>query len=207
MLTDHQEWSRPPLPLPLDPAAWYQLASGGGWQAVVADSAHPVAYDVVAARVNGLPSLTAAWCELPCAVPVLCAPATGPGVTALQTAVRAALAEGLPLRRMVVVLTSMSEGRLPSAVRAAATMLRPQVGAVVGVPFDPHIRSHGLDAPDRLSRRTYESGAGLVAAVLASADRSWGDPLPPAPVPAALPVAPLPAPARPARPAPEGALT
>ncbi|MFC8220429.1 hypothetical protein ACFUTY_19915 [Streptomyces sp. NPDC057362] len=208
VLTDHQEWSHGPLDLPSDPAAWYQLAAGGGWQAVVADTSHPIAHDIVTARTNRLPGLTAAWCSLPFSVPVLCAPTTGPGVAALQTAVKAASAEGLPLQRMVVALTATGEGRMPPVVKAAATMLQSQVSAVVNVPFDPHVRNHGLAEATRLSRRTTEAGAALVAALLASAQRSWGDPLPPAPVPAALPAAPADLrPARPAQPAPEGVLT
>ncbi|MFJ8388555.1 hypothetical protein ACIQ9Q_29340 [Streptomyces sp. NPDC094438] len=207
VLTDHQEWMNGPLDLPTDPAAWYQLAAAGGWQAVVADTTHPIAHDIVTARTNRVPGRTAAWCSLPFAVPVLCALTTGPGVAALQTAVKAASAEGLPLQRMVVVLTSPGEGRMPPAVKAAATMLQSQVSAVVMVPFDPHIRSHGLAEAHRLGRRTSETGAALVAAVLASAHRSWGDPLPPAPVPVDLSAAPVLAPARPAQPAPEGVLT
>ncbi|MFD3890434.1 hypothetical protein [Streptomyces microflavus] len=186
VLTDHQEWNRGPLPLPSDPAAWHQLAAGGGWQTVVADTSHPVAHDIVTARTQHQPGLTAAWCSLPFAVPVLCAPTTGPGVAALQTAIKAAFAEGLPLQRMVVALTSPGEGRPPASVKAAATMLQSQVSAVVTVPFDPHIRSHGLTQASRLSRRTTEAGAALVAAVLASAHRTWGDPLPPAATPAGL---------------------
>ncbi|MFC8533914.1 hypothetical protein ACFUJY_08150 [Streptomyces sp. NPDC057249] len=127
-------------------------------------------------------------------------------MAALQTAVKALTAEGLPLQRMVVVLTSTGEGRTPPVVKAAATMLQSQVSAVVQMPFDPHIRVHGLADADRLARQTVATGSALVAAVLASAKRSWGDPLPPAPVPAALPgtVASL----RPARPShQEGVLT
>ncbi|MFE4264522.1 hypothetical protein [Streptomyces sp. NPDC056883] len=205
VLTDHREWSHGPLDLPAEPAAWYQLASGGGWQAAVADTCHPMAHDIVAARTQGLPGLSAAWCSLPFAVPVLCAPTTGSGVAALQTAVKAASAEGLPLQRMVVALTATGEGRLPAAAKAAATMLQSLVSAVVVVPFDPHIRIHGMAQSTRLGRRTAEAGAALVAAVLASAHRTWGNPLPPAPVPAGLPTESVPV--RPAQPALEGVLT
>lgn len=201
VLTDHRRWSEAPLNLPTEPAAWYQLAAAGGWQAVVADTAHPIAHDIVTARVQGTAGLTSGWCALPFAVPVLCAPATGPGVSALQTAIKALVAEGLPLQRMVVALTAMGEGRLPPPVRAAATMLQSQVSAVLHMPFDPHIRSHGLADVSRLSRRTSEAADAVVAAVLASAHLTWGDPLPPAPVPAGLPGRP-PVPAR-----PEGVLT
>ncbi|MGW9436718.1 hypothetical protein [Streptomyces sp. NPDC055607] len=205
MLTDHREWHHGALPLPAEPAAWYQLAAGGGWRAVVADTSHPMAHDIVTARTQHLPGLTAAWCSLPFAVPVLCAPTTGPGVAALQTAVKAASAEGLPLKRTVVALTSPGEGRLPAAVRAAATMLQSQVSAVVTVPFDPHIRTCGMAQANRLGRRTTDAGDALVAAVLASAHRSWGDPLPPAVSPAGLSTPSVPA--RPAQPVPEGVLT
>ncbi|MGA5643350.1 hypothetical protein ACPCTN_31990 [Streptomyces cinereoruber] len=205
VLTDHREWHHGPLDLPTEPAAWYQLAAGGGWRAAVADTSHPIAHDIVTARTQHLPGLTAGWCSLPFAVPVLCAPATGPGVAALQTAVKAASAEGLPLQRMVVALTATGEGRLPAAVKAAATMLQSQVSAVLTVPFDPHIRSHGMSQANRLSRRTAEAGSALVTAVLASAHRSWGDPLPPAATPAGLSTQSVPV--QPAQPAPEGVLT
>ncbi|MGW5048380.1 hypothetical protein [Streptomyces griseoluteus] len=205
VLTDHREWNHGPLALPAEPAAWYQLAAGGGWRIAVADTSHPIAHDIVTARTQRLPGLTAAWCALPFAVPVVCAPTTGPGVAALQTAVKAASAEGLPLQRMVVALTVPGEGRLPAAAKAAATMLQSQVSAVVTVPFDPHIRNHGMAQANRLGRRTAEAGAALVAAVLASAHRSWGDPLPPAAVPSGLSTQSVPV--RPAQPASEGVLT
>lgn len=187
VLTDHQEWNHGPLALPSEPAAWHQLAAGGGWQTAVADTSHPMAHDIVTARTQHLAGLTAAWCSLPFAIPVLCASTTGSGVAALQTAVKAASAEGLPLQRMVVALTAPGEGRLPAAAKAAATMLQSQVSAVVVVPFDAHIRNHGMARTDRLGRRTTEAGAALMAAVLASAHRTWGDPLPPAAAPACLP--------------------
>lgn len=186
VLTDHQEWNESPLALPEAPAAWYQLAAAGGWQAVVADTTHSVADDIVSARHTGSPSLSAAWCALPFAVPVLCAPATGPGVHALQTAVQAAMAEGLPLHRAVVALAATSDGRLPAPVRAAATMLQSRVAAVISVPHDPHIRSHGMRDAARLKPRVSEVGAELARAVLASAHGTWGEPLPPAPVPATV---------------------
>ncbi|KUF20163.1 hypothetical protein AT728_40150 [Streptomyces silvensis] len=186
VLTDHRPWSETPLDLPAAPGAWYQLAAAGGWQIVVGDTAHPIAHDIVTSRVQGRAGLTSGWCALPFAVPVLCAPATGPGVNALQTAVKALTAEGLPLQRTVVALTSMGAGRLPPPVRAAATMLQSQVFAVVNLPFDPHIRSHGLTDAARLSRRTSEATATLVADIVRAAQHTWGEPLPPAPVPAGL---------------------
>lgn len=187
VLTDHQEWHQDQLSLPCDPGAWYQLAAGGGWQAVIADTAHPVTHDIVTARAAGRTAVTVSWCSQPFAVPVLTALATGPGVAALQMAVKAASAEGLPLQRAVVALTSPGEGRLPPPVRAAATMLQSLVSAVVTVPFDPHIRGHGMAEPERLGRRTAEAGTAMAAAVLTAAHRAWGEPLPSAPVPAALP--------------------
>ncbi|MEU9480724.1 hypothetical protein [Streptomyces sp. NPDC048191] len=167
-----------------------------------------MAHDIVTARASGHAGQTAAWCSLPFAVPVLSTLATGPGVAALQTAVKAAAAEGLPLGRTVVALTVPGEGRLPPPVKAAATMLQSQVSAVVTVPFDAHIRTHGMGQADRLGRRTVEAGATLATAVLAAAHAAWGDPLPPAPIPAALPVSPAAeTPVPPAQPAPEGVLT
>ncbi|MFI7396185.1 hypothetical protein [Streptomyces tendae] len=209
MLTDHRDWHHGQLRLPSDPGAWYQLAAGGGWQSVVADTTHPIAHDIVSSRTEGRQAgRTAAWCSLPFAVPVLCALATGPGVTALQTAVKAASAEGLPLHRAVVALTSPGEGRLPPSVKAAATMLRSQVSSVITVPFDPHIRTHGLADSMKLGRRTEETATALMQAVLDSAHRTWGDPLPPAPIPAVLPAAGFPLDtAQPDQPAPEGVHT
>ncbi|MBC2878434.1 hypothetical protein H7K43_25890 [Streptomyces sp. TYQ1024] len=186
VLTDHQDWSCPPLSLPTDPAAWYQLAAIGGWQAVVADTGHAVAHDIVTARCEGRSGTTAAWCGLPFAVPVLCAAANGDGVQALQTAVQAALAEGLPLQRTVVALVCLADGRLPASVRAAITMLQGRVAAVVTVPWDPQIRVSGLRNIGRLKARTVQAGAELAQRVLDAAKTAWGDPLPPAPVPAAL---------------------
>ncbi|MFG2296428.1 hypothetical protein [Streptomyces sp. NPDC048603] len=197
VLTDHQEWSAPPLPLPTAPGAWHQLAAAGGWQVVVADTAHPITHDLVAARAFGTPALTAEWCSLPMSVPVLAAPATGSGVAALQRAIRAIVAEGLPLRRMVVALVQLGGGRPPAVVRAAAAMLQPQVSAVVHVPFDDRIHTHGLADGHRITaRKTREAGEEIARAVLASARHTWGEPLPAAAVPApargpAPPVAPV----------------
>ncbi|WP_244176922.1 hypothetical protein [Streptomyces albus] len=187
VLTDHQEWSGPLLSLPAEPAAWYQLAAAGGWHAVVADTVHPAGHDTLASRRAGRPGLTAGWCGLSCAVPVLCAAATGPGVRALQTAVMAFSAAGLPLQRAVVAFVGTGEGRAPAAVRAASRMLQPTVSAVVHVPFDPHIRAFGMREPERLKSRTADAGQRLAEAVLASLHATWGAPLPPAPRPAALP--------------------
>lgn len=186
VLTDHQSWGSAPLALPTDPAAWHQLAAGGGWQSVVADTPHAMAQDIIAARCAGRSGQTSSWCSLPFAVPVLSAAATGPGVQALQVAVKAAVAEGLPLGRSVVALTSTGEGRPPAPVRAAATMLQSHAFAVVSVPYDPHIRTHGMSDSHRVRPKTLAAGHDLARAVLASAHAAWGDPLPAAPVPAPL---------------------
>lgn len=134
VLTDGREWHSAPLNLPPEPAAWYQLAAAGGWQAVVADTAHPIANDVLVARCSGSPSLTRAWCDLPFAVPILCAQATADGMQTLQQAVMVLHAEGLPLQRTVVVLAATADGRPPAVVRAAATMLSARTAAVVHLP-------------------------------------------------------------------------
>lgn len=170
---------------PKDPAAWYQLAAIGGWQAVIADTVHPVAHEVLTARCAGSACLTARWCQLPFSVPVLCAAETGSGVRALQTAVKAASAEGLPLHRMIVVLTAIGEGRSPASVKAAAAMLAPRVGAVIQVPYDPRIRAHGMRDASHLKPRLLEAGRQLAHAVVGSAQAAWGDPLPAAAVPRA----------------------
>ncbi|MBP0453937.1 hypothetical protein J5Y04_31000 [Kitasatospora sp. RG8] len=184
VLTDHREWSAPPLPAVDTPAAWYQLAAIGGWPAVVADTCHPMAHDLVAARTGGDQGLTAAWCALPVSVPVVCAAATGSGVAALQTALSAAAAEGLPLQRMVVALVATGDGRAPAPVRAGETMLAPRVAAVVRVPYDPDLRAHGLRNASRLGARSVQAAEQLVQAVVTSARESWGDPLPAAAQPA-----------------------
>lgn len=194
MLTDGREWHAAPLTLPDQPAAWYQLAAAGGWQAIIADTAHPIAHDLLAARCSGTPSLTRAWCDLPFTVPVLCAQATAEGVQALQQAVMVLHAEGLPLQRTVVVLAATADGRPPAVVRAAATMLSARAASVVHLPHDPDIRAHGLQAqPARIRARTRQAAHELAAAVLAAARSSFGDPLPDAPQPAPLPTAHVPA--------------
>ncbi|WP_284581935.1 hypothetical protein [Streptomyces sp. 2P-4] len=189
VLTDGREWSAAPLPLPADPAAWYQLAAAGGWQVLVADTAHPVAHDVTAADWAGLPGLTRGWCALPYAVPVLCAQPTAGGVHRLQQAVEVLRhCEGMPLQRTVVAFSAASDGRLPAVARAAATMLAPHTAAVVHLPHDADIRTHGLAArPSRIRGRTAGAARGLAAAVLATAREAFGDPLPTAPRPMPAP--------------------
>ncbi|MET8451665.1 hypothetical protein [Streptomyces sp. NPDC005209] len=175
-----------PLALPEPPAAWYQLAAIGGWQAVIADTVHPLAHDILAARCAGELGQTRGWYELPYSVPVLCAAATADGIQALQQAVMALHAEGLPLNRTVVVLVATGDGRPPAPVRAGATMLTARTAAVVHLPYDPHIRAHGLMAA-RLRTRTRQAAAQITGAVLAAAHTAWGQPLPDAPQPAPLP--------------------
>jgi hypothetical protein len=197
LLSDAQEWHTPPLELPENPAAWYQLAAIGGWQAVVADTVHPLAHDLLAARCAGRTGRTRGWYDLPFAVPVLCAAATAQGMRSLQQAVMVLHAEGLPLQRTVVALVATGDGRPPVAVRAGAAMLTSRTAAVVQVPHDPHIRAHSLAAA-RLRSRTLQAGARLAGAVLAAAHAAWGHPLPDAPHPAPLTSVPRPAPAIPA---------
>lgn len=186
VLTDHREWSAPPLAPVEPPAAWYQLAAVGGWPAVVADTCHPMAHDLVAARMSGRAGLTAGWCALPVSVPVVCAAATGSGMAALQTAMSAAAAEGLALQRMVVALVATGDGRAPAAVRAGETMLSPRVSCVIRVPYDPDLRARGLRDAARLNSRSLQAAEQLAQAVAASARESWGDPLPAAAQPAPL---------------------
>lgn len=177
VMTDHQDWTAPPLRLPNDPAAWYQLAAIGGWRTVVADTAHPLTHDIISARSAGTSGTTAAWSSLPYAVPVLCAAATGAGVHALQQAVHAVEAEGLPLKRLVVALVDQAGDRQPPVVKAAATMLAPRVAAVVPVPYDPALRAGGLREMSRLRPRTLQAAGALAGAVLQSAQTAWGTPL------------------------------
>ncbi|WP_331763829.1 hypothetical protein OH738_40245 (plasmid) [Streptomyces hirsutus] len=183
ILSDGREWHTQPLALPESPAAWYQLAAIGGWQVVVADTAQPLAHDLLAARCAGEIGQTRGWYDLPYAVPVLCATATAQGVRSLQQAVMALHAEGLPLQRTVVAMISTGDGRPPVAVRAGATMLTSRTAAVVQVPYDPHIRAHSLAAA-RLRSRTQQAAAQLTGSVLAAAHATWGHPLPDAPQPA-----------------------
>ncbi|MFB8314688.1 hypothetical protein ACFC5T_40220 [Streptomyces sp. NPDC055961] len=187
VLTDTRDWHAPPLVLPEPPAAWYQLAAIGGWQAVVADTTHAVAHDVIAARCEGRQGQTRGWCELPYSVPLLCAAATASGVQTLQKAVMALHAEGLPLHRAVVVLVGVADGRPAPVVRAAGTMLAARTSAVVHLPYDARIRAHGLAETLRTRSKTRQASARIAAAVLDAAHRAWGMPLPAAPVPAALP--------------------
>ncbi|MFI8952172.1 hypothetical protein ACIGO6_37505 [Streptomyces sp. NPDC053750] len=193
LLSDGQDWHAQPLTLPENPAAWYQLAAVGGWQAVVADTTHPLAHDLLTARCTGRSGRTRGWYDLPFAVPVLCAAATAQGVRSLQQAVMVLHAEGLPLGRTVVALVATGDGRPPAAVRAGAAMLTSRAAAVVQVPHDPHVRAHSLAAA-RLRSRTLQAGARLTGAVLAAAHAAWGRPLPDAPRPAPVVPAPRPAP-------------
>ncbi|MFH8760250.1 hypothetical protein [Streptomyces atroolivaceus] len=188
VLTDGRDWHSPPLTLPQAPAAWLQLAAIGGWQCVVADTPHPVTHDLLQSRCAGHIGLTRSWCELPYAVPVLCASATAGGVQALQQAVMALHAEGMPLQRTVAVLVAQTDGRLPAVARAGATMLSARIAAVVHIPHDPHIRAHGLRTVTRLRSRTRHAAGLLFHEVLAAAGASWGTPLPDAPRPAPLAV-------------------
>jgi hypothetical protein len=158
---------------------------------VVADTVHPLAHDILAARCAGVLGQTRGWYELPYAVPVLCAAGTADGMHALQQAVMALHAEGLPLGRSVAVLVATGDGRPPAAVRAGATMLGARTAAVVQMPYDPALRAHGLNAPSsRLRSRTRQAAELLVRAVADAARSAWGDPLPDAPQPA--PLTPLP---------------
>ncbi|MFF1399355.1 hypothetical protein ACFVZD_36850 [Streptomyces sp. NPDC058287] len=185
VLSDGRAWHEQPLVLPEDPAAWYQLSAIGGWQAVVADTVHPLAHDLLAARSSGHLGQTRGWYELPFAIPVLCAAATADGIQALQQAVMALHAEGLPLGRSVIALVATGDGRPPAAVRAGATMLSARTAAVVHLPYDPHIRAHGLNS-GRVRVRTREASSQLTRAVLAAAYSAWGRPLPDAAHPAPI---------------------
>ncbi|WP_234325451.1 hypothetical protein [Streptomyces sp. NRRL S-146] len=174
VLTDHQDWAAPPLDLPSDPAAWYQLAAIGGWRTVVADTAHPITHDIVSARSGGTSGITAAWSSLPFAVPILCAAATGAGVHAMQQAVHALEAEGLPLKRLVIALVDQAGDRQPPVVKAASTMLAPRVAAVVPVPYDAALRAVGLREMTRLRPRTTQAATALARAVFQTAQTAWG---------------------------------
>ncbi|MFC8874183.1 hypothetical protein [Streptomyces ardesiacus] len=196
LLSDGQDWHARPLDLPENPAAWYQLAAIGGWQAVVADTVHPLAHDLLAARCAGKTGRTRGWYDLPFSVPVLCAAATAQGMRSLQQAVMVLHAEGLPLRRTVVALVATGAGRPPVAVRAGAAMLTSRTAAVVQVPHDPHVHAHSLAAA-RLHSRTLQAGDRLAGAVLDAAHAAWGRPLPDAPHPAPITPAPRPASALP----------
>ncbi|MER6614898.1 hypothetical protein [Streptomyces xantholiticus] len=185
VLTDGRAWHSAPLSLPQDPAAWHQLAAIGGWQVVLADTSHPVAHDVLAARCEERVGLTRGWCNLPFAVPVLCAAATAGGVQALQQAVMAMHAEGLPLQR---TRGAREQLRRTSAGRRAGRSdhARPRTSAVIQLPHDPGIRAHGLREPARLRSHTRQAAATLADAVLAAAHATWGEPLPHAPRPRPL---------------------
>ncbi|MFJ9343764.1 hypothetical protein ACIRP0_31455 [Streptomyces sp. NPDC101733] len=191
VLTDGRAWHEAPLNLPTRPAAWYQLAAAGGWQALVADTSHPMAHDVLAARCSGTASLTRAWSDLPFSVPVLCAQATADGIQNLQQAASVLHAESFPLQRTVVVLAATADGRPPAVVRAAATMLSARVAAVVHLPHDPDLRAHGFQGrAARIRPRTRQAAQELATAVLNAARHAFGDPLPDAPQPAPLAAAP-----------------
>lgn len=186
LLTDLRDWHAEPLRLPAQAAAWYQLLSVGGWQTIIADTPHVVGDDIVNARRTGEHGTTRAWYELPHTVGVLTASATASGVQSLQQTVRAYQADGLPLDRTVVALVSAGSGRLPPAVRSAATMLRAHVPAVVPIPYDPLIRAQGLLHRARLRSDTRNAAGRLARAAFGAALATWGDPLPAAPRPTPL---------------------
>ncbi|MET8982507.1 hypothetical protein ABZX85_43700 [Streptomyces sp. NPDC004539] len=187
ILSDSRAWHAPPLlNLPELPAAWYQLASIGGWQAVVADTPHPLAHDLLTARHTGERALTRDWYELPYAIPVLCAPATADGVHALIRATKTLDAEALPLARTVVALTGTTDGRLPASLRTALAGATDRTAAVVHIPHDPRIRAQGQSTAHPRPR-TRHASTRLTDAVLSAAHRMWGRPMPLAPQPAALP--------------------
>jgi hypothetical protein len=98
-------------------------------------------------------------------------------VHALQQAVHAVAAEGLPLRRLVVALVDQAGVRQPPVVKAASTMLAPRVAAVVPIPYDPALRASGLRELARLRPRTLQAGGALARAVLQAAQTAWGNPL------------------------------
>ena len=183
VLTDQQPWSAAPLDLPVDPRAWHQLSAAGTWQTIVVDTDYPAAHDIVGGSTRG-GGRTASWCDLPFTVPVLCAPATGPGITLAQTTVLAAEAASLPLQRFVLATVATSPGRSPAPVRAGMTMLEPKLGRTVPIPFDEHIAAAGLREANRLKPRTTASSEALAAAVLSLAHSAWGTPLPAATSPA-----------------------
>ncbi|MFE5029850.1 hypothetical protein ACFRAO_42845 [Streptomyces sp. NPDC056656] len=185
-LTDLRDWHASPLRLPEEAAPWYQLASAGGWQTIIADTRHTVGHDIVQARYSVERASTREWYELPYTIGVLTATATSSGIQTLQQAVRALQADGLPLNHTVIALVSVGDGRIPPAVQAAATMLKAHVPAVVRIPYDPVIRAQGLSRRSRLRSRTREAIGDLADAVTDTAREAWGDPLPDAPQPAAL---------------------
>ncbi|HEY8983191.1 MAG TPA: hypothetical protein VIU15_26890 [Streptomyces sp.] len=180
VLADDRAWHAAPLDLPELPAAWYQLAAIGGWQAVVADTAYPLAHDLLTARHAGHRALTRDWYELPCSVPVLCTAATADGVQALQQATKTLDAEGLPLARTVIALVGTGDGRIPAAVRGAFGEAAERAAGVVQVPYDSRVRAQG-QATAQPRARTRQAAGRLTDAVLETAFRVWGRPLPAAP--------------------------
>ncbi|MGW2562267.1 hypothetical protein ACWCXB_24020 [Streptomyces sp. NPDC001514] len=186
LLTDPGEWHAVPLELPEQPSAWHQLAAIGGWQAVVADTPHQVGHDIAVARCANRAGTTREWYELPHSIGVLTATATANGVQTLQLAVRALQADGLPLDRTVVCLVSTDDRKAPPVVRAAAAMFAAHVSAVLDLPYDAALRTHGLQPKSRLNAKTLAAAERLAAAVLTAAHTAWGEPLPDAPRPAPL---------------------
>ncbi|WP_416970318.1 hypothetical protein [Streptomyces sp. 4F14] len=186
ILSDTRAWHAPPLlDLPQLPTAWYQLAAIGGWQAVVADTPHPLSHDLLTARHTGTRALTRDWYELPYAIPVLCAPATADGIHALIQATKTLDAEALPLARTVIALAGTTDGRLPSSLRTALATATDRTAGLVHIPHDPRIRTQGQAAAHPRPRLRHASTR-LTDAVLNAAHRVWGRPLPLAPQPAPI---------------------
>lgn len=180
VLTDRRPWSSPPLHLPVEPAAWYQLGAAGGWASVLVDTGVHLAEDLVTARhTTDHRSLAARWCALPGSVAIFAVDASGSGVRALQLGLQAALADGLPVDRAVVALIG-GPRRLPAPVQAARTMLTRHVAAVLHLPHEAQIRAHGLSRPlpPRSGVRTAARDLAVAAAEVAAGLPVAPDPCP-----------------------------
>lgn len=97
--------------------------------------------------------------------PVLCAPASAAGVTALLSTVTALEEQGVPTAQLTVAVTGLAARDMPRRVQAGLTLLEPRVGAIIQIPHDPRLRATGHPSLPRCSSRLRAAVDALAAEV------------------------------------------
>ncbi len=182
VLTDRRGWNGQALSLPPEPAAWMRLVQGGGWQVALADTAVPLADNLMTSHWAGTPSLLSGWLADPAAVALLCTGSSRDQVEATAVALAAMETSRLPLHRVVLVVSDLAASGVPRQVKAALTMLEHKVAAVLRLPYEDRLRAHGpLDPqlPAKFSRHVEQAAQTLID----TGERTWGQLRAPAAVP------------------------